>query len=380
MNAVFLLLILSMVACEKSPQQARRDLVKLDYSYSRNSMVEAIRKGDAESTRLFLVAGMEPGTVSAGYSMLEHAAASADQAIVAILLEAGADPGASGGVSTPLIEASSRGNTGIAQQLLTAGADVNGIDGTGRTPLMAAAEQGAVGLVEVLLKAGADPNIRSKLGSTALGQAEQAQRQQVVGMLTEAGAVRAVGIDLAALMEPASLIATAPAEYRVRFATTAGAIVVAVERRLAPRAADRFFNLVRHGFFDDQRYFRVVRGRLVQFGLHSAPEVASRWYEAPIPDDPRVASNVRGTLTFATGAGADSRTTQIFINLADNADFDRQGFVPFARVVSGIEAAESINGEYGELPEQSRILAEGGEYLDRFFPALDRIIEARLLE
>ena len=123
MNMVFLLLILSIVACEKSPQQARRDLVKLDYSYSRNSMVEAIRKGDAESTRLFLVAGMEPGAVSAGYSVLEHAAASADQAIVAILLEAGADPGASGGVSTPLIEASSRGNTGIAQQLLAAGAD-----------------------------------------------------------------------------------------------------------------------------------------------------------------------------------------------------------------------------------------------------------------
>lgn len=387
MHAVLLLLVLSIAACEKSPQQARRELVKLDYSYSRNSMAEAIRKGDAESTKLFLVAGMEPGTVAAGYSMLEYAVERGDVVIVPILLAAGADPNASGGVSTPLIEASSSGHMEIAEQLLRAGADVNGTDGTGRTPLMVAAERGAANLVQVLLKAGADPNVRSQLGSTALGQAEQAQQDQakranreVIRLLEEAGAVRGVGVDLAALMAPASLVAQAPAEYRVRFATTAGVFVVAVERQLAPQAADRFYNLVRHGFFDDQRFFRVVRGRLVQFGLHGVPEVAARWYEATMPDDPMTGSNARGTLAFAAGDDADSRTTQIFVNLADNADFDDLGFVPFARIVEGMEKVVAINGEYGELPEQGRILVEGEEYLARTFPALDRIAIARLLE
>lgn len=379
MHAVFLLLVLCAVACEKSPQQARRDLVELDYSYSRNSMAEAVRKADVAAVELFLLAGMEPSAVSAGYSILEHAA-SVDTGIVAILLRAGGDPNASGGVSTPLIEASSRGKTDIARQLLAAGADVNGTDGTGRTPLMAAAELGAVDLLQVLLEAGADVNMRSKLGTTALGQAEQAQQQQVISLLTESGAVRAVGVDLAALMEPAKLVAVAPAEYRARFATTAGDFVVAVERRLAPHAADRFFNLLRHGFFDGQAFFRVVRGRLLQFGLHGAPEVAARWYEATMLDDPATGGNTRGTLAFAAGEGADSRTTQVFINLADNADFDRLGFVPFARVVEGFAAVEAINGEYGELPEQGRILAEGDEYLARTFPGLDRINEARLLE
>ena len=130
-----------------------------------------------------------------------------------------------------------------------------------------------------LLEAGADPNARSRLGSTALGQAELADQAELVHLLEAAGAIRVGGADLAALMEPSELDAIAPAAYRVRFATTSGVFVVAVERRLAPHAADRFFNLVRHGFFDTQRFFRVVRGRLVQFGLHGTPEVAARWYQ-----------------------------------------------------------------------------------------------------
>lgn len=377
MRVIITLLVLGIAACEKSPKQARRELVELDYSYSRNSMVEAIRKGDAGSIRLFLLAGMEPGTVSAGYSMLEYAATNGDRAIVAILLQAGADPNASGGFSTPLVEAALRGHPGIAEQLLQAGADPNGTDATESTALMAAAKEGAVELVRVLLAAGADPNARSKLGSTALGQAEQAA---VIRLLEEAGAMRGEGADLAALMEPSKRVAKAPGEYGVRFETTAGVFVVAVERDLAPQAADRFFNLVRYGFFDDQRFFRVVRGRLVQFGLHGLPEVAARWYEATIPDEPRAGENARGTLAFATGVGADSRTTQIFVNLADNADFDRLDLVPFGRVVEGMEVVEAINGEYGELPEQRRILAEGEEYLARAFPALDRIAAARLVE
>ena len=369
MRAMVLLIAYSLAACEMSPKQARRELIEQDYSYSRNSMAEAIRNKDAAALELFLVAGMEPGAVSAGYAMLEHAATAGDTAIVAILLAAGADPNASGGVSTPLVEAAAWGHGGLAGQLLAAGAAADAAAATGRTPLLAA---------------GADPNTRSKLGSTPLGAAQkledQAQRDEIAGLLAAAGAVRGTGADLTALMAPEKLTAVAPEEYEVRFATTCGAFVVAVERRLAPHAADRFYNLVRHGFFDSQRFFRIVRGRLVQFGLHNTPEIAARWYGATIPDDPRHGENARGTLAFAAGEGADSRTTQIFINLAVNADFDRLGFVPFGRVVEGMDAVTAINGEYGELPDQGRILAGGEEYLARNFPALDRIETARLVE
>ena len=384
MRPMVLLMAWSLAACEMSPKQARRELIEQDYSYSRNSMAEAIRKRDAAALKLFMVAGMEPGAVSAGYAMLEHAATEGDTAIVAILLAAGADPNTSGEVSTPLVEAASRGHVGVAGQLLAAGADADAADATGRTPLLAAAEKGAVPLVRRLLAVGVDPNTCSELGSTPLGAAQQledqSQRAEIVGLLEAAGAVGGTGADLAALMVPEKLTAIAPEEYRVRFATTAGAFVVAVERRLAPRAADRFFNLVRHGFFDGQRFFRIVRGRLVQFGLHNTPEIASRWYGATIPDDPKRGVNATGTLAFATGEGADSRTTQIFINLADNVDFDRQGFVPFGLVVEGMEALAAINDEYGEVPEQGRILAEGEEYLGRNFPALDRIETAQLVD
>ena len=383
MRAMILLLAWGLAACEMSPKQARRELVEQDYSYSRNSMAEAIRKRDTAVLELFLVAGMEPGTVSAGSAMLEHAATVGDTAIVAILLAAGADPNASGGVSTPLVEAATWGHGDVAEQLLAAGADADAADATGRTSLLAAVEKGAVGLVRALLVAGADPNIRSKLGSTPLGAAqhlEDHKRAEIVPLLAAAGAVRGTGADLAALMLPEKLTAAAPEEYRVRFATTAGAFVVAIERRLAPLGADRFYNLVRYGFFDGQRFFRIVRGRFVQFGLHNTPEIAARWYGATIPDEPKHGDNARGTLAFATGEGAGSRTTQIFINLADNADFDRLGFVPFGRVLEGMETVAAINGEYGELPEQSRILLEGEEYLARNFPALDRIETAQLVE
>ena len=140
MRAMVLLIACSLAACEMSPKQARRELIEQDYSYSRNSMAEAIRNKDAAALELFLVAGMEPGAVSAGYAMLEHAATAGDTAIVAILLAAGADPNASGGVSTPLVEAAAWGHGGVAGQLLAAGAAADAADATGRTPLLAAVE------------------------------------------------------------------------------------------------------------------------------------------------------------------------------------------------------------------------------------------------
>ena len=146
MHVLIILSMIFMAACEPSPKQARRELIALDYSYSRNSMAEAIRKEDSAALELFLRAGIEPDAVSAGYSMLEHA--SKNPTLVAILLAAGADPNTSGGVSTPLIEAVSHGTTAVATILLKAGADIDQADATGRTPLMAAAEQGAVALCD----------------------------------------------------------------------------------------------------------------------------------------------------------------------------------------------------------------------------------------
>ncbi len=364
-------------ACEKSPKQARRELVDLGYSYSRNSFVECIQQEDAQSLALFLLAGMDPSTVSGGYSALEHAAPSF--AMTNALLAAGADVNAAGGISTPLVEAAARGPVAVVEALLEQGADVNASDATGNTPLMAASERGEIAIVILLLQQKVDANKRSKLGSTALALAQTAGHETVVQRLLQAGALRTTGPDLAALMLPEQLVEKAPASYRARFEASCGVFVVEVERQWAPHAADRFYNLLRHGFFDGQRFFRVVPGHLIQFGLHGRPEIAARWYGANLPDEAAQLTNQRGTLAFATGKGPNSRTTQIFVNLSDNEDFDRLGLVPFARVIEGLAALDSAHSGYGEVPEQNRILREGNAYLQHNFPELAYLIEARLL-
>lgn len=172
----------------------------------------------------------------------------------------------------------------------------------------------------------------------------------------------------------------APAEYTVRFDTSRGAFVVRVTREWAPQGADRFYNLVRHGFFDGARFFRVVPGFVVQWGLHRDPDVNAAWRSAVIPDDPAgKQTNARGTITFAT-AGPNSRTTQLFINFADNARLDKMGFAPFGKVVGGMEVVDAINPEYREQPNQGRIQAEGNAYLQREFPRLDFIQKATIGE
>jgi len=153
-----------------------------------------------------------------------------------------------------------------------------------------------------------------------------------------------------------------------------------VERDLAPRGADRFYNLVKNGYYDGQRFFRVVPGFVVQWGMHGDPEVTAVWYNARIPDDPVKGSNVRGTVTFAT-SGANSRTTQLFINLGDNSgNLDRQGFAPFGRVADGMQAVDAINAEYGQRPDQGKIHANGNTYLEEKFPNLDYIKTARIAD
>jgi len=174
----------------------------------------------------------------------------------------------------------------------------------------------------------------------------------------------------AALRNPAALKETAPATYDVNFSTSAGDFVVQVTRAWAPRGADRFYNLVKHGFYNNGRFFRVMPNFMAQFGIHADPKVQAPWRDADITDDPVTQSNKRGYVTFAKTALPNSRSTQVFINFKDNSFLDPQGFAPFGQVISGIEVVDKINAEYGERPEQGRIQLEGNAYLAKEFPRL----------
>lgn len=178
--------------------------------------------------------------------------------------------------------------------------------------------------------------------------------------------------------DPSKLTAKAPATFLAKFDTTKGTFTVEVTRSLAPNGADRFYNLVKSGYFKDTACFRVVPHFMVQFGIHGDPAVSAKWREADIPDDPVKGSNTRGTITFAT-AGPNTRTTQLFINFADNAFLDGQGFSPFGKVTSGMDVVDKINAEYGENPNQGRIQMEGNAYLKKEFPNLDYIKSATII-
>ncbi|OLC42833.1 MAG: peptidylprolyl isomerase [Acidobacteria bacterium 13_1_40CM_65_14] len=176
---------------------------------------------------------------------------------------------------------------------------------------------------------------------------------------------------------PAQLTEQAPEKFKAKFDTSKGAFVVEVHRDWAPKGADRFYNLVKNGFFDDTRFFRVVPDFMVQFGLNGDPNIQKNWANANIPDDPVKQSNKKGYITFAT-RGANTRTTQLFINFKDNAGLDRQGFAPFGEVVSGMDVVEKINSQYGERPVQGSIQTEGNAYLNKEFPKLDYIKKATI--
>jgi peptidyl-prolyl cis-trans isomerase A (cyclophilin A) len=188
----------------------------------------------------------------------------------------------------------------------------------------------------------------------------------------------------AALKNPAALNETAPATYKVRFDTSAGPFVVQVNRDWAPNGADRFYNLVKNGFYDDTRFFRVISGFTVQFRINGDPAVSAVWRGARIPPDPVKQSNKRGYITYAMGASPDTRTTQVFINFADNGSLDKMGFAPFGQVVSGMDVVDKIYSEYGEGaprgrgPDQGRVQMEGNAYLTKDFPKLDYIKTATI--
>ncbi len=166
--------------------------------------------------------------------------------------------------------------------------------------------------------------------------------------------------------------------FRVNMETSRGTVVIEVYPDWAPLGASRFRELVEAKFFDECRFFRVVPNFVVQFGINGDPEEHQKW-STPISDDPVTQSNLRGTLTFAT-SGRNTRTSQLFINLKNNAgSLDGQGFSPFGKVVSGMEHIDAITSEYGERPQQPLIERQGNEYLKRDFPNLDYVKTARVV-
>ena len=169
----------------------------------------------------------------------------------------------------------------------------------------------------------------------------------------------------------------------MKLTTTKGDVVVEVHRDWAPIGADRFYNLVKNGFYDNVRFFRVISGFMVQFGINGDPQLSARWRAASIPDDAVTQSNKRGMITFAT-AGPNTRTTQVFINFADNTNLDGMGFAPFGRIVSGMNVVDALNAEYGEGaprgrgPDQGKLQNEGNAYLAREFARMDYIKKATI--
>jgi peptidyl-prolyl cis-trans isomerase A (cyclophilin A) len=171
----------------------------------------------------------------------------------------------------------------------------------------------------------------------------------------------------------------APDHFKVKFDTTKGPILIQVERDWAPIGADRFYTLVKTGYFNGDRFFRVVPSFVVQFGINGDPKLTARWRQANLQDDPVKENNMRGSVTFAT-AGPGTRTTQLFINLNDNVRLDGQGFAPFGRVIDGMNVVDQIFSGYGEQPDQSRIENEGNAYLEKDFPKLDYIKSASIVQ
>jgi len=227
-----------------------------------------------------------------------------------------------------------------------------------------------------------------KIGKPAIEKLKKAAADSDVDLSSRAKAILdGIAMDANPLLHPqkTGMNRKAPPEFKVSFQTSKGEFVVKVTREWAPRGADRFYNLVQNGFYEDCRFFRVIAGFMAQFGINGDPAVSAVWKAEKIEDDPGKESNTRGRITFAT-AGANTRTTQLFINFGDNSRLDRMGFAPFGEVVEGMDVIDKLNSEYGEGapqgngPNQGKIQSEGNKYLKQDYDRLDYVKSAKIVE
>ena len=186
--------------------------------------------------------------------------------------------------------------------------------------------------------------------------------------------------DSAAAPVPSATTETAPTVFRVRFETSRGPFVIEAHRDWAPLGVDRFYQLVKSGFYDNVRFFRVLPGFVAQFGMSGDPAVGKQWEPLKLTDDPVKESNKRGFVTYAKCGAPNCRSTQLFINLADNVNLDAMDFAPIGYVTDGMPVVDSLYSGYGESPDQDRIRESGNDYLQREFPKLDFIRTARIDE
>jgi peptidyl-prolyl cis-trans isomerase A (cyclophilin A) len=208
----------------------------------------------------------------------------------------------------------------------------------------------------------------------------------LIGLVPVSGAEEGTTGPNPALLDPSLAKAKAPDSYKVKMETTAGDFVIEVHREWAPYGADRFYNLVKIGYFNDVSFFRVIKGFMAQAGMNGDPAVSDVWLKARIPVDPVKKSNTKGMVTFAMGAQPDTRTAQFFINYGDNSFLDASGFAPFGKVVEGFDTVKGLYNGYGEGaprgkgPSQGKLFSDGNAYLKGDFPKLDYIVTATVVE
>jgi peptidyl-prolyl cis-trans isomerase A (cyclophilin A) len=211
--------------------------------------------------------------------------------------------------------------------------------------------------------------------------ANMANAQAAGGQAARGAAARgSVNLNKAKLRTPAQLNEKAPATFKAKFDTSKGAFVIEVHREWSPLGADRFYNLVKNGFYDDCRFFRVLDGFMAQVGMNGDPSIQRVWGTVNFADDPVKGSNKRGFVSFAKSSAPNSRSTQFFINFVDNTGLDAQGFSPFGQVVEGMDVVDKLYSGYGRanVPDQGRITAEGNAYLAKEYPKLDYIKTASI--
>ncbi len=258
-------------------------------------------------------------------------------------------------------------------------------------------------IVAALLASGcevnADPNVSArektsppsakseeKQTERSLAAAEPKVAKESKGDSESKGESKAKAEPNPALLDPSKAKDEAPETFQVKFTTTKGDFVIEVTREWAPNGADRFYNLVKIGYFKDVAFFRNIEGFMVQFGIHGDPKVNEKWRSSNIQDDPVKQSNKPGYVTYAQSSARNSRSTQFFVNFGDNSNLDRMRFAPFGKVVKGMDVVESLYNGYGEGaprgrgPDQQRVQEEGNAYLKKDFPKLDYITSATIVE